>query len=54
MLGEGAALPRLSDSGHVPRPFRPSNHCRFATGAAAPRVGISLVLLNVMNEGGPF
>ena len=39
------AWPRLSDSSHAPHPFRPSDHCRFATGARAPWIGMSLVLL---------
>ena len=39
----------VPDSSHAPRPFRPLDHCRFATGAGAPRgrsrIGMSLVLL---------
>jgi hypothetical protein len=34
----------LSDSSHAPRPFRPSDHCPFASGAAVPRIGMPLCL----------
>ena len=31
----------LSGSNHAPCPSRPSDHCPFASGAAAPRIGVS-------------
>ena len=35
----------LSGSSHAPRRFRSSDHCPFASGAGAPRIGMSLVPL---------